>query len=42
MQIFRREIIEISQTLLLIEKVIKQQYTHIYGILLPLNRIIYE
>ena len=42
MQIFRREIIEISQTLLLIEKDIKAQYTHIYCILLPLNHINYE
>ena len=42
MQIFRREIIEISQTLLLIKKDIKTQYAHIYGIFLPLNHINYE
>ena len=42
MQILLREIIGISQTLLLIEKDIKQQSTHIYGILLPVNRINYE
>lgn len=42
MQIFRREIIEISQTLLLIKKKTKPQYSHIYRILLPLNRINYE
>ena len=42
MQMFHREIIEISQTLLLIEKGIKPQYTRIYRILLPLNHINYE